>query len=356
MRFLYLLSCWSFISSCSPKECTSYIGHLNYDTILSFSQPVLTLDKVHRFGIHLYTDKDSNYLLTMDREKNIVLQSLSNSTKLTLSSLDFHQTGQLLPSRLVHDSLFVMDFDSNNLYLFRVTPGKLVRLKKIHYGEVFDNWSESGFDTQHYEPFEVFNNTGYFPYRINVSGTNFTDTTTHIGIPLLDSVVNRNKIQRWLPAPTEYRKETVRNPHIFLKKMDDSICLEGFGFVDTLHLYNYHTGLPVKKISFNKCSQFRKFKPKQVYDLAYVRWHDATTEENTKILVNKNRILLIKRLRRNEITDTAKYEYYYFDKDLNLLKHNLFEHSIREEHCFVYKDGFLLFDNKLMKAYYYGTQ
>lgn len=306
------------------------------------------------FGVHIRTQNDSAFLITRDRNNNIVSFSLDNKQSDVLLPAN-SIIGDYSAATIIRDTMFVFDGDSLCLHVFRFTDNRLTKCAIKDFSKTIDRKVNVP-DLAYVASIEVLDHTLWTPYRIWDAGKYWMDSTTFLGVSYSLDADTLNKLQKWWRRPDDYAKGYFRNTTGFLRRVNDSICLMGYSYIDSLTLINYKTGKMVKTTCFNPCSRFMHYDWKLSEDLGYSRWYDATLEENINILEGEDRILVIKRLSKKEIKELSVYEYYYLDNSLQLLKHGRFTHAVAEQYCFPYQHGFLLFDDKRLKAWYYDKQ
>lgn len=63
--------------------------------------------------------------------------------------------------------------------------------------------------------------------------------------------------------------------------------------------------------------------------------------------------MVIKKRRKRKIKDPNIYEYYFIDRDLKVLNHEVFAHTINPQFSFSTGKGYLILDENLVNAWYY---
>lgn len=356
-RCLLFIIITSIFWGCATKKATPFFGQMTCHKVLSFlPDEIPKNNRDNYFDIHLYSGNSGYGLVSMNENRDILFYSFEKKKSVTLPINKYFPNSKTLPANLIRDTLFLIDYDNKYLLQFKIKYDSVLFIKKYKLHECL-NLDKYFLDPQYFDIMQIMNGDVYFSYGSLFKNNYYRDIFSYFKIPIaqLDKCESISAI-KCFPTANAYRKGRFRNNFSFLREINDSICVYGFAFVDSLYLWNYNRLKLSKGVLFNKNSKFRKFQWKKIYDLGYVRWYDATTEENIKILSVNNKILLIKRVARNNLFDQPQYEYYLFDNMLNIITHNQFEHTINEKYCFEYENGFLIFDKNLLHAYYYPAE
>jgi len=201
--------------------------------------------------------------------------------------------------------------------------------------------------------FEVKGNQLFLAYGI-YNARSCLDTAAYLEIDL-SKPNDHLLINKVFSYPKEYYRSYHYKTDTWLRFEDSSDQYIGFANNNTLYKASSSES-GYSTISFEKQSAFRAFNWSRVNNLAYIRWFVITDESNDNaVILNNNTLLIIKRLRRNEITEECEYEYYILDRNMNTIHHNSFQQSIHPWFCYAWKNGFLVFSKKLDKAFYYET-
>lgn len=354
MKVFLLFSVTAFIfNGCESQKPLPYTTELRYDSVYFFPKNEIPKTTDPNFGVHLYEAVDTAFIFALNKERNISYYSINKEQKGEIPFSDKISACKYVPATLNNQDLYVQDFKGHRLLQFTVNAFSITSSDTFSLNWDID-WNNFFFNPQYYQSFEIIDSSIYASYGKISRESYFRDTFAYLKMALYKSA-NTQKIIKWLPMPKDYLQGKYRNSYTFLKRINDSLCFYCFEDGDSIFTYNLPNGRRQRAISIGASSNYRKFNFKKVYDLAYVRWYDGTTGENSKVLVNAGRILLLKRLIRESLKDTIKYEYYLFDSNLNLLKHNLLKHSINPSYCFSFRNGFLLLNDTLEKGYYYDT-
>lgn len=222
---------------------------------------------------------------------------------------------------------------------------------RLNFGIVSD--SDRVIRSNLYSTIDIVKDKILLSYGIYNNKWHSFDNNSYMELNLKDT--NAIEITLNLPVPEYYRKGKSYSSIIWLTRFDDSLLINGFGSLDSIYLFNLNSNTILKRIKFSASSDFDNFDNNKSMNLAYTRKFELTNEANVNFIVNKTsqRLLLIKRLKKQNINDTSVYEYYLFDKNLNTLAFNRFTQDVLPISCIPFRNGYLLLNRDRKKAYYY---
>jgi hypothetical protein len=89
-------------------------------------------------------------------------------------------------------------------------------------------------------------------------------------------------------------------------------------------------------------------------NLAYVRKYVVNGEKNIRLFnVLSKYYVALKRLEKTDLNEKSKYSLFVFDSSFKQVYSETIKHPVFTPAIFDYKNGFVMFNDSLNKAYYY---
>ena len=304
--------------------------------------------------MHIFSiDKQENVAF-MDKYGNIHFQSIKDT--LANYTIKFPDSLNILNNnfsvRFYNNFLYVFLTKRKKIYSYYFDKGEIFEDKVYDIGKVLN--SDEYFVFNHNNVFEIHFPYLFIGYGIQNKHTNFLDNEAYLLIDLNQDLSPKNA-SKILPMPSVFKNKIYHNSETHINFLNDSTLIYGFTSCDSIYKYNFIKKKYLASSLFNDFSNFREYKSSMNGDLGYLRWHEVTNEANLKFLhVNDSSFLIIKKLKKENLSDTSIYEYLLLKgKDFSVQKDNLFPMPINSIFSLSYKNGVLLFNLSLEKAYYY---
>src|SRR5215831_7608888 len=305
-----------------------------------------------RFGSFLRNNDSSCEFIFLDYEMNINFYNPSLNTFRKSDMSPHLKNLKLFSARLINNLLYLLDCDHKTFSVFNV--GDSNRPTPLHVWDLNNilNWNQYYLRFQYRNLFEIRDSLLYLSYGRYNTDACCLDTTAWLMLNLADERHNFS-VKKIFPYPSEFLKGEHYNLNTWICFPGNNMLCAGFHACN--RLYRCMPGQTVFFVSeFERHSWYRKFEREKLNNLGYIRWHTFTDESNENaIILNNGTLLIIKRLRREEIKDISKYEYYLLDSTFSLLSHNTFQQAIHPGFCYAWKKGFLVLTENLDKAFYY---
>jgi hypothetical protein len=344
-----------FITACKAPGNKIYTTQLPEPTKIGsiFYQYVKKIQD--NFGILFTRVKEHDYFVFLDNKKeNLWLLPIKDTTR--HYQLDFTKYGKsmgdYLTAKATGDSLWVLDFTNKLLYQFKIDPAN-ISLDRVFNLESITEGGKYFINHHQLNTFEI-----KYPFAYIMLGNdkerknNYFDESLYFRISLNDSTKGYNHT-KVLHTPRDFRKKKYYKTLSFLKIYNDSMALYGFASLDSVYTYNYRSNRYTQKALFNEFSKCRVLDKKQMRDLGYLRWYEFTNEVNTNMFHTQSHTVIIKKLLRQELTDSVMFEYYVLDSNLQVTYNNRFSHPIGTYASFPYQKGFIVFGVPFNTIYYY---
>jgi len=352
MKVIILLLLVLFHISCKSFE-KNYTDTLRVEKeiILDSSFSYSTPNKL--FGIHFVNYNGLQYVAFLDHDSFIKFLPLDK--EVNERKLDFEpvlvKTSNYFSIRFYDSKLFLLDISKTLLQVFNYESDTLFEAKRYDFSQLLD-WRKYYIKHQFNNSFEIFDSLIFLSYGIHNSKSNYLDDRSYL-ITKLDSGLKYH-LDRELNYPKQFRKGRQYSTDTYLRMINDSCLLYTFKSMDSIYIYNFKSGKIIFSSEFNKFSQYRQFEKKKAMDLGYVRWYEFTNEMNVNVVVSDGKIIILKRLKKENINDKSNYEYYVLDASLGLIYNNKFEVDVNPNYCFPSSNGFIIFDKSMLKAYQYA--
>lgn len=348
--YYFFLTLTVFLFSC--KSLVSPKSKIKFSRSINITQGVKDMDL--RFGSHLIEQQKATYLVYLNNYQKIIFVNLNDS--LDKPEIDFMQyiSGcKVFDARLDSAFLYFWNHDNKTFTVFLHNKGRLLEVKKQYNLSKILDWNQYYIKYQPGNTFAIVYPALYLAYGIYNPGTTFLDSTAYLKINLFDSLRNYS-IAKVGPQPVATRKGLYYEYDSFISQIGDSELVIGYRSYDSVYKLNGNTSQVVGKNSFSDNSGFLKFDRKQEPDLSYVREYSQTTELNiNNIFLNNKNLLIVKRLKTNDIYDKKFYELYILNSDLKVVLNKAIADNINPHFLYAYSKGFLCLDSSLSKALYY---
>lgn len=350
MKALQLLPCILILAGCT------HIGQSEVERPYSVSMPVKDSFQVKfppriklAFGVHLISHNSGNLLISMGENGLIQLFNTTTGTS-RLSPLPGISPMGNFTGTSWKDKIFVVDLDSFLLTEFELddTAGLILR-ERFELKGVLDT-TMNYIRFQQHRTIEVIWPYLYISIGSNSNEKNHLDKFAFLQVNLEQPTLPGRKICRY---QEEYLSRDLDHHDTFLKPIGTGDLFFASVSSDSIFVYEEsgvlkHAGL------LNSNKGYRKFDKARSRDLGYLRKHTVTNEVNLSVCAfGKNRIAILKKLRKDKITHPDKFDLYVVNSNLEVLAKYRIKHSVSPFICFSYLDGFLIFNEDLDKAYYY---
>jgi hypothetical protein len=283
--------------------------------------------------------------------ENLVLSNTIDSQKsfkLPYADFKFYFEGATVIFE--KQNIFSLNQELEKLYVFTFNRTALKLEKEISLTQYFS--SKNNYLRYQTKPFVAINHSMIYTVGSTKFRKSFLHNQSYLQIDF-NKDFQPTSAELILHYPRKYTSGKELNIDTYLQAMNDSVVALGYKTFDSIYLYNLHQKQIVSKASFNEFSDYIEYDLSKTKDLAYRRWYEETNEKNRNMLVLKDKILIIKHLRKKEITDQSIFEYVLLDNNLKPIANNLFEHSISPSYCYRFKKGFIISNKELTKMYYY---
>lgn len=307
-----------------------------------------------RFGLHLFR-KDGTYffaflsksgkLTQFDFDSNKVKKSIDVSN--TLSVKDFYS------ALFINDTLYFINTSfikgSENFYRKYI-------LKDDGSVNLQDSLNISGeLNCKNCDVYSKPLGQGMayqYPYLIlrygNSKTKNFIDSKVFLKINL-----EQKSIQRIVDYPDCYRCSFIYDRDVSVIFNNNGLIISLFNQYDKLFLFEPGANKS-KSFSFGHDCKLRTFDESKEMNLAYVRKYLENGERNITLLNISNKYYVaLKRLAKNSLAEKSSYSLFVFDSSFKQVYSEVIQHPVFTPGIFNYKNGFLMFNDSLSKAYYY---
>jgi hypothetical protein len=330
-----------------PTVITQNLKKYLHNNLLTF-QPVF--GKYNQHLVVFYIDRFDN--------NSFCIGSLEDS----LAAVQKIQLSYLVP--FIDKELYSLSMNNDTFNLFISEQKMLYRFClneqfKISYFKTFDfkkviNEKKYFFRFNVAQGFKIIPPYAYIPFGSTSSWNDFMDKKAYFKISLVDSICKPIKV---FNTCKEYLSNLRNNKDTYLVELNDKSCVYMYRTVDRLSVFNLDMNeTTTAEIKFNPASEYINFDYSQTKDLGYVRWYEITNESNEAVLkTNDGKIVVMKRVKREKIADSTHYEYLIIDpsKNYSVTSFARFQNNIYPQYSYPYKKGFIVFDENLIKAYYY---
>lgn len=348
MKFIAVVILIVTFLSCNSKK---YYSDTPYKTKYELPDFVNKMSLDENFGLHKLKLDSVSYIVISDNQHQIYLIDLiSKEIKKPIWN-NYPKNADFVSIRILDDTLYLMDITNRQLYSYKISESKLEQIQLINFNNLV-NWDKYFTYSLHNNKFEIFKDRLFLAYGNYNQKEFYLDANSYIEANLKDNN-NFEYINFRLHQPKFYKDGGVYYAENYLVELNDSILVYGFGYSDSLYLYNRKRLRYEKSTEFNEYSNFSSYQQKKSLDLYYVRHHLQTNEYNSKILSNNGIIFVIKRNKKEKIKDPDKIEYYFLNSNLELISNNLFNFTPSLKYSTTFNKGFIVFDEKFKYAYYY---
>ncbi len=339
----FLFACRSMVS---PKS------KIKFSRSINITQGLKDIDS--RFGSHLIEQQKATYLVYLNNFQKIIFVNLDDSTdRPEIDFMQYVSDCKVFDARLDSSFLYFWNHDNKTFTIFLHNKGTHLEVKKQYNLSKILDWNQYYIKYQPRNTFTIIYPILYLAYGVYNPATTFLDSTAYLKISLFDSLRNYS-FTKVGPQPVATRKGLYYEYDSFISQIGDSELVIGYRSYDSVYKLNGRTSLVVEKNSFTDNSGFSKFDRKQESNLAYIREYSQTTELNiNNIFLNNKNLLIVKRLKTNDIYDTKFYELYILNSDLKVVLNRAIADIINPNFLYAYSKGFLCLDSSLSKAFYY---
>ncbi len=355
--FLLIVICQ--FSCYSPKKHVKFFNNISVKETINLQRNLLNRKTDVYFGIQNVSNEDGSFFVSFAANKFRFENLFDSSKSFTLNCSEiFLGFSEFLVAKIDKTNLYILDGEKKVVIFYKLNYKTQKAVLEKYY--IIPDKLELDFSKSRSirftvkDPFVINDSNLFICYSINNAvENNFLDDNAYLLVNMYDSLLN--EFIPDLPIPDRYKKYNNYSANTFLKVINDSLLLYGFGAYDSLYIYNKKSNALTKRIDFSNNSNYRDFIRKKSKDLGYVRRFELTDELNENIIINEKarRILIIKRLRKENINDSSTYVYYLLNNSLEVLAFNKFEKAILPNYSMPYKDGFFIADESKKIGYYY---
>jgi hypothetical protein len=301
----------------------------------------------------------NDYLAYRQTDGNITFHCINDSHSFSMPIPALVYGNEIFDTYIRDSTLFFLVanrqgfiYDKPLLVSYRFLNKKSFELVKTwDLGKVLDwtyyyvKWQESG-------TFLVSDSSVFLAYGKREDETNFLDNYSFLKVRL-DSLES-NIYSKLLSYPVEFRKRMLNNANTYIRRITDSSFLYSFRSMDSIFIVNKYGEKLFAKINGGNY-KYRKYERRKHTDLGYLRWYETTNEAVINVFCNSENIIVVKRRKKNEITENSIIDYYFFDHKLNLIFNASCSNNVSES-CYPYKDGFVIFNKNYDTLYYYSNK
>lgn len=311
------------------------------------------------FGFHFFSRNDSFYICYMNPSKDsLIVLNIFDSLKIYKRglSLGFDRKSRFW-GKVKNDTIHILSLKS---------------MKELEEVKYFRMHLKSNFDIHLVDSFILcdfvdckryfFNSNTYIEKTLEFNYPEIYISFGQFGRKILNNSkaimvinVSTGTTQKILDYPARYHScITYPVPITMLQLSDSNTIIAAFSKHDKLFRVNLHDHgiLESEQPAFK--SQFDCFEKKNLSNLAYANKFGIIDENNFNILVQQNKIFLIKRLRRTakqekehaailQFNDKLKYESVYFPKE-----------ALITPFSFNYRSGIAFLNDSINKVLYYN--
>ncbi|RYE42887.1 MAG: hypothetical protein EOP48_23165, partial [Sphingobacteriales bacterium] len=338
----------AFLLSCSDPVDKTYSGKLLLRDSLALAP--FSVSETDEYFPFQHTSLGGEDYLVSFTDRQLTFSHVFDSSKsvhidLSLSFLGF---SNFLIAEVKDSNLYVLDVDKHLFASYSIS----LEEKKLTLVKIFPIPAKPGFGISkersiYYHPlstFEVLGSQLFLAYCLpGKPRENYLDKTAYVRFDMTYSPPREE--EKLLRTPKRYLKGKSYFSKSTLAVLTDSTLLGGFEEDDSLYIYNVYKRSVTTATQFSGTTAYTDYPKNKRADLAFLRNYDATNERNLQMLVNqkKERILIIKRIKKADRTDEDHFEYYLLNFNLEVLAFNQFDQKIAPQFCFPFKNGFLLY-------------
>jgi hypothetical protein len=303
------------------------------------------------YGFQLFESSDKAFLVYITSGGQMKFVGLTDSSmNYTIDVTSFIRDEQYPRFLIVKDSLYFFKPKGKTITLakitadFRLANAQVFQLKLDREGSDFYFMWNAG-----YANFNVTFPNVLMPYGKSFK-RNYIDTTAYISYNLLTD--HYNKIIKY---PECYEHCNINGYQSAVLVKDQSIyCV--FKKHDEVFQFDLEGNLIANSVMLHDC-KLEEFDKGKKDNLAYVRKYQLLGEYNCQILINdKKDLMVIKKLKSEELSDQSGYEVFIFNANLEQCASVNLNRTLYPFTTFTYREGFLLFQEKLAAAFYYDSK
>lgn len=351
------------ISSCNRSICNCYndgtekISSKSKDSILwktteIDTKPIRSLVKNLQadevFGLYLYARQNGDYYFTfLSSADSIVFINLAKQESFdAVSYKENIKQGNSCNILFENDTLHFVDLGSKKYFRYALANDFL--LTKIDSVDLTPSLTDCYLMTRPNAQALAYSYPCiYIPYGHNKKAS-FIDSKAFLRVD-----VRTKKIEKIADFPDCFRCSYIYDAHSSIRANRDGSIVYLFNKFDKL--FSLRPG-EKKSTTYNldHLCAFEAFDKKKEQNLAYVRKYLDNEEKNLSLfnVLNKYTVV-VKRNAKKLLADKNTYSMYVFDSVFNQVATKQIEHPVFSPCIYEYKNGILIFNDSLNKAYYY---
>lgn len=358
---------FSFLSLCSCS-CTAGSREANEIPYSAQLNPkhefsITLRGRIDRyFGMHTIRVDSADRLFYLNDSAQLVFLDPAGSSSFQIDFSGYTKGLHLYTASVSGNLFYFLNLDSLTLYCFDITGRALIERKQIRLNKLVaaytpglygkDNPDKPFVRFQRNNTFTIHSHFLYVAYAVYDRKTQFLDDHAYLKIDIDDSPAIAKKVFLY---PYVFRSGRYDNNHTFLNFFSNGDCLYSFLSYDSIYKLDDRESIVTASV-LNSNARFRQFNRKKRRDLGYVRIYTLTNEANTTMITGKkDEVLVIRQLAREKMADPGKFDLYILDSSLQVKYKNAVPFRVHPFFHTGFKNGFLVFNASLDKAYYYET-
>ena len=363
LRYVFSLfiiaGCRHSIYNCCEESSDIQVNYnisiSNSDTLVfnfnHFKNKIQKTGYYANFGFQFLEKNDSKYIMYLNsRKDSLIFVNLFDKNDIrTTSTSGIIDRANRYCNAIVGDTLHLVN--SETFQYFKCFIDSQFNIKKVLSLNIKKLLNSNNYFLA--SNILINNKIAYsYPYLFLLYGMygkkNGMDSKSILKIDVINSVVN--KIHEY---PVKYQECSIRENYPIVIVGGNNIFTV-FQKADVISKISISTGLPefvTTKTDF--INHYMCYNEKAGEDLAYSSKYDLNDENNFNLIINKEKFLLIKRLRKNSKRDDEKCAVLMFSKNLEFVKTYYVAANVFSRLSFSFQDGIAFVSSDWSKLYYY---